>query len=130
MNYLLDTNFIIGLLRGVRSYWDYLDALLERALPSISAITRAEVYAGCHPEEEAETKELLDCFTAIAIKSPAADLAGQYVYQYARRGITLHLEDALIGAIAVEKGLILVTQNVSHFPMLSLNKNLIRFPTR
>ena len=130
MSYLLDTNFIIGLLRGFGSYWDYLDTLLERSLPSISTITRAEVYAGCHPAEETETKRLLDYFATVPVESSTADLAGQYVYQFSRQGITLHLEDALIGATAVTEGLNLVTQNVTHFPMLSLEKNLIQFPPR
>lgn len=130
MSYLLDTNFVIGLLRGFGSYWDYLDALLEQTLPSISSITRAEIYAGCHPEEKIETKRLLDYFVTIPVESSIADLAGQYVYQFSRQGISLHLEDTLIGATAVTEGLNLVTQNVSHFPMLSLDKNLIRFPTR
>jgi predicted nucleic acid-binding protein len=35
----------------------------------------------------------------------------------------------VIGATAVSEQLILVTRNVDHFPMLSLNMNLIRFPT-
>ncbi len=130
MSYLLDTNFVIGLLRGFRSYWDYLDALLERTLPSISTITRAEVYTGCHPAEEKETKRLLDYFATLPVESSVADLAGQYVYHFSRRGITLHIEDALIGATAVTEGLNLVTQNVTHFPMLSLDNNLIRFPSR
>ncbi len=130
MSYLLDTNFVIGLLRGFGSYWDYLDALLEQALPSISSITRAEIYAGCHPEEKIETKRLLDYFVTIPVESSIADLAGQYVYQFSRQGISLYLEDTLIGATAVTEGLNLVTQNVNHFPMLSLDKNLIRFPTR
>ena len=130
MSHLLDTNFIIGLLRGTEKYWDYLDVLSQQALPSISTITRAEVYAGCHPAEENETKRLLDYFSTIPVESSTADLAGQYVYYFSRHGITLHLEDALIGATAVEEALMLVTQNVSHFPMLSLSQNLIRFPTR
>lgn len=130
MSYLLDTNFVIGLLRGSVTYWDYLEGLLGQALPSISSITRAEVYAGCRPQEETGTRTLLNCFETVPVESAAADLAGQYVYQFSRRGATLHLEDALIGATAVVEGLNLVTQNVSHFPMLSLGKNLIQFPTR
>ena len=129
MSYLLDTNILIGILRGVRSYWDYIEKLLEQTLPSISTVSRTEVYAGCHPEEERDTRMLLECFTAVPIDSSIADRAGQYVYQYGRRGLTLHVEDALIGATAVKEGLILVTQNISHFPMLSLNQNLGQFPT-
>lgn len=130
MSYLLDTDFIIGLLRGSRSYWNYVEELTERMLPSVSAITRAEVYAGCHPYEMAKTKGLLDCFLTVGVDGTTADLAGRYIYQFARRGITLHLEDALIGATAANEGLILVTQNVRHFPMLSLGENLIKFSPR
>lgn len=128
MNYLLDTNFVIGLLRAARIYWDHVDALVERGLPSISVVTHAEIYAGCHPAEETETGRLLDCFRPVSVGVRIADLAGGYVYQFARRGITLHLEDALIGSTAVHEGLILITRNVDHFPMLSLDRDLIRFP--
>jgi hypothetical protein len=128
MSFLLDTNFVIGLLRGARFYWEYLDRLLEHAPPSISTLTRAEIYAGCHPTEEAETGRVLSCFKAVSVNTDIADMAGRYVYQFARRGITLHLEDAVIGATAVHQELVLVTQNVSHFPMLSVDKSLIKFP--
>jgi len=130
MSFLLDTNFVIGLLRGARPYWGHLEKLMEEAPPSISTITRAEIYAGCHPAEETETRRLLGCFRAVPVNAGVADMAGRYAYQFARRGITLHLEDALIGATAVHEGLVLVTQNVSHFPMLSLDKNLSQFPTQ
>ena len=129
MNYLLDTNFLIGLLRGAQPYWNYLESLSETILPSISAITRAEIYAGCHPTEEMETGRLLDCFRVVPVGTAVADLAGSYVYRFARRGVTLHLEDALIGATTVHEEFVLVTRNVGHFPMLSLSKNLVRFPT-
>ncbi len=129
MSFLLDTNFVIGLLRGARPYWMYLEKLTEQTSPAISTVTRAEIYAGCHPEEEADTKRLLGCFKAVPVNTGIADMAGRYAYQFARRGITVHLEDALIGATAVHEGLVLVTHNVSHFPMLSLDRNLIRFPT-
>lgn len=128
MRVLLDTNFLIGLLRGALPYWQYLEHLLERTAPAISTITRAEIYAGCHPSEETDTGRLLGCFKTVPIDSEIADLAGRYVYRFARRGVTLHLEDALIGATAVHEQFVLITQNVSHFPMLSPDKNLIRFP--
>ncbi len=128
MSILLDTCFVVGLLRGTELYWNYLEQLLERTAPSVSTVTRAEIYAGCHPSEEVDTEEILGSFRAIPVSSVIADTAGRYAYRFARRGITLHLEDALIGATAMHDQLILVTQNVSHFPMLSAGKNLIRFP--
>jgi predicted nucleic acid-binding protein len=129
MSVLLDTNFMIGILRGTESYWAYLERLLEQIAPSISTVTRAEIYAGCHPSEESETEKLLRRFRSVPVDANIADMAGRFVYQYGRRGVTLHLEDAMIGATAVNEQLILVTQNVSHFPMLSLDNNLIRFPS-
>lgn len=128
MSHLLDTNFIIGLLRGAGPYFDYLDRLVDEMVPAISAATRSEVFAGCHPHEERATKYLLDRFETITVDVSIADLAGRYIYRFQRRGVTLHLEDALIGATAVVKGLILVTRNVAHFPMLTLGRDLLRFP--
>ena len=130
MNLLLDTNFLIGLLRGAQPYWEYLEQLLAQTAPLISTVTRAEVYAGCHPSEEAETESVLSLFGAVPIDADIADMAGRFVYQFARRGVTLHLEDAMIGATAAKEYLILITRNVDHFPMLSLGRNLIQFPTR
>ena len=130
MNLLLDTNFLIGILRGVQAYWEYLQQLLEQTAPLISAVTRAEIFAGCHPFEAAETERILSLFRTVPIDAEIADLAGRFVYQFARRGVTLHLEDAMIGATAAKEYLILITRNVDHFPMLYLDRNLIRFPTR
>ena len=130
MSVLLDTNFLIGLLRGVQLYWEYLEQLLEQTAPMISTVTRAEIYAGCHPSEAAETERILGLFGAVPIDEEIADLAGRFVYRFARRGVTLHLEDAMIGATTVKEQLILITRNVDHFPMLSLGRNLIQFPTR
>lgn len=128
MSYLLDTNFVIGLLRGASAYWDYLDKLVDETAPAISAITRSEIFAGCHPHEERATTNLLGRFEAIAIQSSIADLAGRYVYQYRKGGLMINLEDALIGSTAALEGLVLVTRNVGHFPMLMLGHNLFRFP--
>ena len=128
MSVLLDTNVLIGLLRGSPPYWQYLEKLLERTAVSISVVTRAEIYAGCHLTEEAETEKLLTLFKTVPVDGDIAEMAGRFVYRFSRRGVTLHLEDALIGATAINAHLILVTSNVGHFPMLSLDKDLIRFP--
>jgi len=128
VSYLLDTNFVIGLLRGARSYWERLDRIVEEAVPAISAVTRSEIFAGCHPHEERATKHLLDHLDTMPVHAEIADLAGRYVYQFRKGGLVLHLEDALIGATTVVEGFMLVTGNVDHFPMLTLGRNLLRFP--
>ena len=128
MSVLLDTNVLIGLLRGSQPHWQYLEKLLEKTAVSISAVTHAEIYAGCHPSEEAETEKLITLFKTVPVDKNIAEMAGRFVYRFKRRGVTLHLEDALIGATALNAHLILATSNVSHFPMLSLDRDLIRFP--
>jgi predicted nucleic acid-binding protein len=102
--------------------------LAEVTVPAISVVTRSEVFAGCHAHEEQATRAVLDRFETIPVHAPIADLAGRYIYQFRRRGLLLHLEDALIGATALVEGYILVTRNVGHFPMLAVGQNLVRFP--
>jgi predicted nucleic acid-binding protein len=77
VSHLLDTNFVIGLLRGPGAYWEYLDRLLTDRLPAVSVVTRSEVFAGCHPHEEPATQRLLDRFESIPVNAAIAELAGK-----------------------------------------------------
>lgn len=50
----------------------------------------------------------------------AAERAGRYQADWARRGKTLHLADALVAGTARAHGAVLVTDNVVDFPMRDL----------
>jgi hypothetical protein len=47
-------------------------------------------------------------------------MAGQWRYDFARQGVTLHIADALIAAVAMEEEASLITANLKDFPMSGL----------
>lgn len=78
-------------------------------------INITEVYAGMRPKEETASLQ------HFPIAPPAARLAGELKRDYARRGTTLNLGDAIIAAVAIHYELTLLTDNVKDFPMKELS---------
>lgn len=91
----------------------------------ISAMTRTEILAGMRPHEETDTMILVDSFITLPIDKAISDQAGRFIYQYARKGITLAFPDALIAATTFVHGLTLITTNGKHFPMPELSLQVI-----
>ncbi len=60
---------------------------------------------------------LLDGLTVLETGREAARRAGRYQARFAARGRTIHTPDALIAGTARAHGAVLVTHNVSDFPM-------------
>jgi predicted nucleic acid-binding protein len=83
-------------------------------------VSRAEIWAGAREQEAREIDTLFLSLTTYSIDATVADLAGQFLRRYLRRGPPLELADALIAATAVVHGLTLVTYHVAHFPMPEL----------
>lgn len=117
MRYLLDTNFLIGFLRQNENYILKLREISEPT-PCISSITVVELYAGCRTTEMEATEELLQKLKVINVSRYLAKEAGKIKYHFARRGKTIHTEDAIIGTTAKLYHLTLLTQNIKDFPML------------
>jgi hypothetical protein len=121
-SYLLDTSVIIDTLNGKRNRDLLLRGLLEEGhMLGCCAINVAEVYAGMRPKEEAATERFLRSLEYHDISWEAARRAGMFRRDYARRGVTLSLTDATIAAVALENGLVLVTDNAKDFPMSGLS---------
>jgi predicted nucleic acid-binding protein len=55
------------------------------------------------------------------ISLSAAKRAGAWRYQFARRGTPLSVSDTLVGAVALEQGATIVTNNVKDYPMGGLH---------
>jgi predicted nucleic acid-binding protein len=84
-------------------------------------INVAEVYAGMRPKEAQRTTELLRSLQLLPITFTVAALAGSLKYDYAKKGITLSLTDAIIAAVAIHNQLTLITEIIKHFPMKDLS---------
>jgi predicted nucleic acid-binding protein len=120
--YLLDTSVIIDALNGKRNRGQMLKGLLQQGhLLACCSINVTEVYAGLKPQEEMRTRELLESLLYFAIAWPVAHLAGLLKRDHARKGITLATTDVTIAATAIHHQLILITDNLKHYPMKELS---------
>lgn len=121
MTILLDTSIIIDALRNRRGRRGLLRSLLEEGHElACCAVNVAEVYSGMRPHEAEETTELVEGLAYVQISREAARTAGELRQQWQRKGKTLSLPDALIGAVALREGLTVATDNVRDFSMLRL----------
>ena len=107
IKYLLDTNFILGLLKATP---EVIAIVTNRDLLAsscaYSAVTRMELlgYPGITSDEERLIADRLSKFTYLLISSEIEDLAISL-----RRTRKLKLPDALIAATAIHHGLELLT---------------------
>ncbi|MBN2187510.1 MAG: type II toxin-antitoxin system VapC family toxin [Dehalococcoidia bacterium] len=121
-NYLLDTTVIIDCLRGRKETVGFLAEIAsEGSVVGCCAINIAEVYAGMRETEREVTKRFLDSLEYYEVTRDVAELAGEYKREYAGKGITLSLSDVIIAAVTISNNLILVTDNLRHYPMSELN---------
>ena len=60
------------------------------------------------------------------ISRETAVRAGAYRYIYARQGVAISAQDAIIAAVAVEIGATVLTANPKHFPMLEVVTTTLR----
>lgn len=121
--YLLDTGLVLRHLRGQRRAVRLLGGLGKIGRLSVSAVTRLEVHAGMHPDEQYTTNKLLSRFVTYDLDRDLADRAGDLIRQSRDRRIALDVPDAIIAATALANGLTLVTLNPADFegiPGLSL----------
>ena len=120
--YLLDTSVIIDALNGKHNRDQLLMALLQQGnLLACCSINVTEVYAGLRSHEEIRTRQLLESLQYFPIVWPVARLAGLLKRDYARKGTTLATTDATIAATAIHHQLILITDNLKHYPLKELS---------
>lgn len=119
--YLLDTSRIIDALNGRRDSKAHLSHLLEEGhMLACCTINVIEIYAGMRPKERNATDHFLKSLEYYEVTWKVAERAGRLRYEWARKGQSLSLADVTIAAVAIEHGLILLTDNARHFPMPEL----------
>jgi len=116
--YLLDTTVLVAHLRGDEEISDLILGLVAAGhVLCVSCVNVAEVERGIRPRERKAATALLDRLTFLATTAEAAVRAGRYLAEFAKRGRTLHLADALVAATARVHGAVLITDNAADFPM-------------
>jgi hypothetical protein len=78
------------------------------------------LYSGLSEDDKPRVERVLAGFEYWDISRSAAERAGFYRYQFARRGIQLATPDTIQAALAVDRDAYFVTRNVRDFPMTDL----------
>lgn len=115
MRYLLDTGLLIRHLRGQKSTVQLLRSLGKSNRLCISTVTRLEVRAGAHPDEQADTQKLLSRFVNFDLTVAVADRAGELVFHGRKSQTPILFPDAVIAATALIHNITLVTFNTQDF---------------
>lgn len=116
--YLLDTTVLIAHLRGDAGVTQLLlDLLAEGHRLGICCVNVAEIELGLRPPERKKAKELVLRLEYFETTREAAGRAGRYQAGLQRKGRTLHTADALVAGTARAHGAVILTDNVSDFPM-------------
>ena len=116
----LDSTFLVDYLRGNPALEDVLkkwEKTNERvAIPSPAL---AEVASGAELEKTGREQKLLDAicrrFIVLPLTEQSARQAGKIDAELTEAGELIGLVDAMIAAIAIEQGEVLVTRNLRHF---------------
>jgi predicted nucleic acid-binding protein len=116
--FLLDADAVIDQLKGFAQTVQLLESLHDAGGElCVCDVTIAEVYAGLDPHERARAEQFLSACSFLGSSPAIARQAGEWRYQYRRRGITVGLTDALIAATAHGHRARLVTGNIDQYPM-------------
>lgn len=106
-NWLLDTNVVIGLLKGHKPALDLAeDVQLDLRRIAVSQITRMELlgFQSLDASEEDHIRRFLECCHVLLLDEQIEDLAIRI-----RRSTGLKLPDAIIAATSIVKNLTLLT---------------------
>jgi tRNA(fMet)-specific endonuclease VapC len=113
---VLDTDVLVSDLRGKTSVLREL----EGNDPSTTVVNAFELFHGAYKSKESSanlsaTRGLLGSLRLLGLSVKAAERAGEALAQAQKSGQTIEIRDLLIGCIAREEGLSLLTHNVKHF---------------
>jgi tRNA(fMet)-specific endonuclease VapC len=118
MNYLLDTNICIHFFKGKFQLQEKFEQLGLHNF-AISEITLAELIFGAENSmNPPKNRVLVEEFTKFIVVLPileAVQLYGKEKTRLRRSGLMISDFDLLIGCTAVEKDMIMVTENIREF---------------
>ena len=124
MLYLIDTDWVINCLHGIRPVMDRVDQLQPDGI-GISPVSLAELYDGILGDADpAHSEQELFNFLARGIDTVAVDLETSRIFAQERRrlraaGNLIPDFDLLIGATALRHNLTLLSNNRRHFQRIN-----------
>lgn len=113
---VLDTDVLVSDLRGKTSFlrdhqgWD----------PATTVVNAFELFHGAYKSRESSTnlsatRGLLSSLRVFGLDLGAAERAGEVLAQAQKSGEAIEIRDLLIGCIARQEGLPILTYNIKHF---------------
>ena len=122
MKYLiLDTDFLIKILRNDKTAKDYLEKILSETNDFfITHVTLWELYQGVYNSSKVEsnlkaTEELIEYLDVLPFTQAVAKKFGFLITDLNKKGTPIGVMDTLIVSTALVYNLPLVTKNRSHF---------------
>lgn len=113
---VLDTDVLVSDLRGKTSF---LRDSEDRA-SATTVVNAFELFHGAYRSRESSvnltaTRGLLSSLRVLGLEVKAAERAGEVLAEAQKSGENLEIRDLLVGCIAREEGLSLLTYNIRHF---------------
>jgi tRNA(fMet)-specific endonuclease VapC len=117
---ILDSTFLIDVLRGSESVAERIEELDSRGTPFVSSVTVMELWEGIHladasDDERTAVKGLLTDIDEIAFDRECAMRAGKINAELVADGERIDETDVMIAATALVNDQSVVTRNVDHF---------------
>ncbi|MEW6750624.1 MAG: PIN domain-containing protein [Candidatus Latescibacterota bacterium] len=113
---LIDTDVAIDFLRGEAYARPLLLRWWQAGAATLSVLSVYELTAGMREQERGPT---MDFIAACRVEPVSMEIAtrGAELYRLSRaQGLTLTAIDCLIAAIALERGWLIATRNLRHYP--------------
>lgn len=117
---ILDTSFLVDVLRGDEVVKERVSAIEESGIPRVSTVTIMELLEGVHLSDNTErerrrVEELLASVNEVTFDRECAMIAGRLNAALRETGQPIDAEDVMIAACAIVHDEPVVTRNVSHF---------------
>ncbi|MGI0083608.1 MAG: type II toxin-antitoxin system VapC family toxin, partial [Nitrososphaerales archaeon] len=117
---VLDTTFIIRLLRGQLEESDLIAKLQETSAIATTIVNAFEIYYGAYKSKNVSrnlsaAKGFLRSLDVLDLDDSSAERAGQVMANLESKGIALDPRDVFTGCIALENGYAILTLNSKHF---------------
>lgn len=117
---ILDTSFLVDVLRGEAATVEWERELAETAAPVVTSISVMELWEGIHMADPSEgererVRELLSGLTQAAFDRESAMVAGELSATLTAGGTPIDVEDVMIAAVALDRGEPVLTGNPDHF---------------